>query len=114
MIRAGLNLLLAKENRHSLLAFCLCAIVAVVGGLLTPPPIAEQLIVRGGYYYIFGVFSLWIYFGLRIAAPHREKIVSMVRRPNRVGLFLVAATGFTIWTDSFAHKILFDEYVLQG
>lgn len=32
----------------------------------------------------------------------------------RVWLFLIGATGFAVWSDAYAHKVLFDEYVLQG
>lgn len=97
------------------LAFLFCAGLALPAGFtLVKPAQAERLIVHGGYYYIAAVFALWMYFAARVAAPRRERCVAWLKRPGWVGVFLVAATGFAVWSDTFAHKVLFDEYVLEG
>jgi hypothetical protein len=113
--RRLLNLFHEPKDRRLLVVFGLCAIAAVGSGfLLVRPAAAERLIVRGGYYYIFTVFALWVFYGWRVAAPRRAEWIARLRRPGRTGLFLLAATAFAVWADSFAHKVLFDEYVLQG
>ncbi len=36
------------------------------------------------------------------------------RRPGAAGAAIAAGTAFAVWSDSFKHKILFDEFVIQG
>lgn len=109
------TLLQERTDRRALLLFMACAVAAVVVGFkLVTPAQAERLIARGGYFYILGVFALGLYFSSRVLAARRDTWTPWLRRPGKVGLFLVAATGFALWSDAFAHKVLFDEYVLQG
>ncbi|MBL9212511.1 MAG: glycosyltransferase family 39 protein [Opitutaceae bacterium] len=109
------RLLRERSVRPALWLFAACAIAAVVVGFkLVTPAQAEKLIVRGGYYYILGVFALWLYFSSRVLATRRALWTAWLRRPGLVGLALAAAAGFALWSDMFAHKVLFDEYVLQG
>ena len=75
-----------------------CAGAAVVVGFkLVTPAQAERLIARGGYFYILGVFALWLYFSSRVLAVRRDTWMPWLRRPGKVGLFLVAAAWFTLW-----------------
>lgn len=109
------TLLRERADRRALLLFTACAVAAIVVGFkLVTPAQAERLITRGGYFYILGVFALWLYFSARVLATRRDTWRRWLRQPGKVGLFLVAATGFALWADIFAHKVLFDEYVLQG
>ena len=109
------GLLSPRGTRLALALFVIAAVLAVwLGFVGVSPPRAEKLIVQGGYFYILAVFVAWIFFGVRVAAPRREVWTAWLRTPGLVGLFLVAATAFAVWTDVFAHKVLFDEYVLEG
>lgn len=109
------TLLPERADRRALLLFTVCAVAAVlVGFRLVTPAQAERLITHGGYFYILGVFALWLYFSARVLAARRDTWLPWLRRPGKVALFLVAAAGFALWSDAFAHKVLFDEYVLQG
>lgn len=115
MRRRLLSLVSQPADRRALLLFAAAAVLAVlVGFVLVKPATTQRLIVQGGYYYILSVFVVWIFYAWRVAGPRRAVWGPWLRRPGRVGLFLVAATVFAIGTDSFAHKVLFDEYVLQG
>lgn len=109
------TLLREPADRRALGLFLAIAVAAVlVGFKLVAPPQAERLIVRGGYFYILVVFALWLYFSGRVLAARREVWIAWLRRPGYVGGFLLVAAGFALWSDEFAHKVLFDEYVLQG
>lgn len=109
------GLLRHPAPRRPLLWFGLSAVLAVyLAFALVSPAQAERLIVHGGYYYILGVFAAWIYYGWRVAADRREIWTGWWRRPGGAVIFLLAATAFAVWSDDFAHKVLFDEYVLQG
>ena len=102
-------------DRHRALLFSACGLLAIATGfVLVPPPVAEKLIVAGGYYYMLGVFAAFVLFAGRVATARREVWSGWWRRPGWVVLALVAATLFTVWSDTFQHKVLFDEYVLQG
>src|SRR5687768_12228849 len=115
MIQRWQTLLADPAARRSLLLLVLCAIAAIpIGFVLVKPVVAERLIVHGGYYYILMVFALWLFFGWRVAELRNGRSVERLRGSWKIGLFLGAATAFAVWTDSFAHKVLFDEYVLQG
>ncbi len=95
--------------------FALAGIAAVVIGfkLFTPPQI-ERLIVQGGYGFILVLFAGFLFFAGRVAAPHRDEMIAVLRRPGWGVAAVLAATMFAVWSDVFAHKVLFDEYVLQG
>lgn len=102
-------------GRWRLLAFLASGGLAIAAGfVLVAPPVAEKLIVSAGYYYIGGLFALWVHFGCRVAGDRREVWQQWLWRPGWVGAALVLATAFAVWTDTFRHKVLFDEYVLQG
>lgn len=105
----------SAAERPRLLAFVACAIAAVVIGFVAvPPEVAEKLISAGGYYYIAGTFAAFLFYGWRVARVRREVWRVWLRRPGWVGLALLGATIFAVWADEFKHKVLFDEYVLQG
>ncbi len=96
-------------------AFAGCAVVAaVLGFVIVPPAVSEKLIVGWGYYYIGAVFAAFVFYGWRVARSRREVWRGWLRSPGGVGWVLVGAVGFAVWSDDFKHKILFDEYVLQG
>lgn len=115
MIKRVVSLVQGPGDARAFAAFILCAVLAVPAGfVLVKPAVAERLIVHGGYYYILAVFSLWMYFAWRMVAARRDILAGWIRRPGWPGLVLVAATLFAVWSDTFAHKVLFDEYVLEG
>jgi hypothetical protein len=98
-----------------LVLFAISAILALLSGFAgIEPSIAARLIIRYGYYYILGVFAAWVYFAWRVAASEQTRVHGAWRSHLGVGAMLVGATAFAVSTDSFAHKVLFDEYVLQG
>ena len=109
------SLLAQPAGCRPLLLFLLSAALALfVAFRVVTPAQTERLIVKGGYFYVLAVFAAWVIFAWRLMQARRGMCVSWVRRPGRVGHFLMAATGFAVWTDDFAHKVLFDEYVVQG
>ncbi|MDB6128635.1 MAG: hypothetical protein JWM35_2531 [Verrucomicrobia bacterium] len=101
--------------RRRLLLFGLSAVVALaVGFFLVGPKQASVLIQAGGYYYMLALFAgFWVY-AVRLAQSRREAWQGWIRRPGWIGAALLAATLFTLWSDSYQHKVLFDEYVLQA
>lgn len=103
-----------SESRRVVMFVFAGALAFVVGFVAVSPAVAEGLIVGGGYYYMLGLFSLFVFYGWRVAARRREVWLGWLRRPGGVGLVLLIATVFAIWADPFKHKILYDEYVLQG
>jgi hypothetical protein len=76
--------------------------------------VAEKLIQSGGYYYILGLFVAFGTFAWRVLRERRALVSGWVRRPGWTGALIMVAAAFAIWSDTFEHKILFDEYVLQG
>ncbi len=104
----------SAARRAGLLLAASAVVAGVVGFVLVPPATAERLIVQGGYYYILGVFALAGWYAVRVAAPRREVWRPWLRRPGWTAVVVVAATAFAVWSDAFRHKVLFDEYVLQG
>src|SRR5437868_5937493 len=112
LIRQGQDLI-ATTEKSRLLALLGSAVGAVLlGFVLVTPAKAATLIVAGGYYFIFAVFAAFVFFAGRVLAARVEIWRGWVRRPGWVGLALLGATLFAVWSDSFNHKILFDEYVL--
>ena len=105
----------SAAERPRLLAFVACAIAAVgIGFIAVPPAAAEKLIIAHGYYYIAGTFAAFAFYGWRVARTRQAVWRGWLRRPGWAGLALLGATLFAVWADEFKHKVLFDEYVLQG
>jgi len=95
--------------------FALCGSLALVLGYLAVTSItAGHLIIAWGYYYILGVFSLFCFYALRLARARNEVWRGWVTRPGVAGAAIAAGTLFAVWSDSFRHKILYDEFVIQG
>ncbi|HWA85428.1 MAG TPA: glycosyltransferase family 39 protein [Opitutus sp.] len=104
-----------RADNRRLLLFVLCGVLAIlVGFVAVPVQVAEDLIESTGYFYIAGLFALFVFFGWRVAQPRREVWQPWLRRPGWTGVALAAATVFVLCSDPFRHKILFDEYVLQA
>jgi hypothetical protein len=98
-----------------LLLFALCGAAALYIGYFAVPTIpAGHLIIGWGYYYILGVFSLFVYFAARLARSRSEVWRGWLRRPGPGGAAIAIGLLFALWSDTFKHKILFDEFVLQG
>jgi 4-amino-4-deoxy-L-arabinose transferase-like glycosyltransferase len=98
-----------------LLLFALCGALALRVGFATfNPHQLKGLIMDLGYYYMLGLFGLFVYFALRVARADRAAWTDALRRPGWPGLVIAAATAFALWSDPFQHKVLFDEYVLQA
>ncbi|MDB6169803.1 MAG: hypothetical protein JWM88_2667 [Verrucomicrobia bacterium] len=101
--------------RQRVLLFLLSGTVALaVGFILVSPKLAAEMIAQGGYYYMLALFSAFVFFGLRVARSRREVWSAWLRRPGWTALALLGATLFALWADTYQHKILFDEYVLQA
>jgi len=95
--------------------FALSGVAAVaVGFVLVAPKQAEFLIRQGGYFYMLALFGAFVAYALRVARPRQEIWLAWLRRPGWTGAALLAATLFMLWSDSYQHKVLFDEYVLQA
>jgi hypothetical protein len=105
----------APNERRRFLVFAVIAMAAaVLGFVAVSPTLAEHLIAQGGYYYILGLFTLFVVLAWRVANARRDVWLGWLRRPGWVGVGLVLAAACAIWIDPIKHKILFDEYVLQG
>ncbi len=115
MIQRLGQLLGERAVRWRLALFALAGVAAVVLGfrLFTPDQVG-RLIIHGGYPFMLALFAGFIFFAVRVAKPHRDEFAAWLRRPGWGGLAVLAATIFAVWSDFFAHKVLFDEYVLQG
>ncbi len=102
-------------NRRRLLLFAASAVAAVaVGFRLVTPAQAEPWIVHGGYYYIFAVFAAALIYGRRVLSARKAAWQPWLRRPGWDGAVLALGLAVAVGSDQFAHKVLFDEYVLQG
>ncbi len=102
-------------TRRRLALFAVSGALAVaVGFILVSPKLAGYLIQQYGYFYMLGLFAAFVAAGVRVARGRREVWLAWLRRPGWVGAALLAATLFTLWSDSYQHKVLFDEYVLQA
>jgi Dolichyl-phosphate-mannose-protein mannosyltransferase len=75
---------------------------------------AGHLIIRWGYYYLLLVFSMFVYFSWKLASARSEVWKGWLRRPGWAGVAILGGTLFAMWADTFKHKILFDEFVIQG
>lgn len=115
VIRPLLTLLRTAPDRRRLALFVVGALLAVVLGFVAvSPQLAERLITVGGYYYMLGLCGLFTWFAVRVATARREVWLAWLRRPGWAGGAILLATLFALWSDPFKHKVLFDEYVLQG
>lgn len=95
--------------------FAACSLAAIpLAWVAVGPRQASELIKHGGYFYILTVFALFLVYASRVAAARRAVWAPWLRHPGWTAFSLAAATAFTLWADPFKHKILFDEYVLQG
>jgi len=95
--------------------FALCGAAALyIGYLAFGAVTAGHLIINWGYYYILGVFSAFCYYAWKLAHERSEVWKAWARRPGAAGAAIAAGTAFAVWSDSFKHKILFDEFVIQG
>src|SRR6185437_7200394 len=104
-----------KRTKLRLLLFGLSGVLALlVGFIVINPAQAGDLIASAGYYYMLGLFGLAVYFAVRVARSRREVWTGWLRRPGWPALVIGAATAFALWSDTFQHKVLFDEYVLQA
>jgi hypothetical protein len=102
-------------TRKRLLLFALSGAVALgVGFILVAPKQAEFLIRQGGYYYMLALFAGFVTYAIRVARARREAWQGWLLHPGWTGAALGVATLFTLWSDSYQHKVLFDEYVLQA
>ena len=115
LIRALFNLIGAAPDRRRVGLFAGCTLVALITGFgVISPSTAKLLITAGGYYYMLGLVALAGWLGFRVAAPRRAVWLGWIRRPGWPGAVILLATAFALWSDPFKHKVLFDEYVLQG
>jgi hypothetical protein len=97
------------------LLFALSGALALYIGYFGVHPIpAGHLIIAFGYYYILGVFSLFLLYARRLALSRPGVWKEWLRHPGIPGAAIALGTGFAIWSDKFQHKILFDEFVIQG
>lgn len=103
------------DARRRLLVLAASAVAAVaIGFRLISPAQAEPWIVHGGYYYVLAVFAAALIYGWRVMEARREAWQPWLRRPGWDGVILALGLAVAIGSDQFAHKVLFDEYVLQG
>jgi hypothetical protein len=97
------------------LLFALCGVLAFALGYHAVTSVAAgHLIIEWGYYYILGVFSLFCLYALRLARSRAAVLRGWLRSPGIAGAAIALGTLFAVWSDSFKHKILYDEFVIQG
>jgi len=104
-----------RAARWRLGLFVLSGVLAlVIGFVALTPKQAGAVIAGAGYYFMLGLFSLFVLFAVRAACARRETWSGWLRRPGWPAVGIAVATAFTLWSDPFQHKVLFDEYVLQA
>jgi hypothetical protein len=97
------------------LLFALSGAVALYIGYFGIRPIpAGHLIIAWGYYYILGVFALFLLYAHRLALARPGVWREWLRSPGIPGAAIGLGTAFAVWSDKFQHKILYDEFVIQG
>ena len=115
MIRSLLSLLRSAPDPRRVVLFALIAVLSLVAGFFTvSPATAKPLIGAWGYDYMLGLFALFVVYAWRVGEARRAVWLGWLRAPGWPGVAIAAATAFAIWCDPFKHKILFDEFVLQG
>ena len=100
--------------RRGLLFALFGALAYALGYVAVASVTAGHLIIVWGYYYILGVFSRFCVYALRLARSRGDVLRGWIRRPGVAGAAIAAGTLFAVWSDSFKHKILYDEFVIQG
>lgn len=117
MIRSVVELLQSarREERQRVLLFLTAGLAAFYLGFVAfGPATAERIISGYGYYYILGLFVVFVGFAWRVGSARRPAWWRWFRRPGWPAVVLVVAAGMAVWSDPIKHKILYDEYVLQG
>ncbi|MBI5771815.1 MAG: hypothetical protein HZA93_28850 [Verrucomicrobia bacterium] len=115
MIRRLPPLLKTGPAARRLGLFALCgALAAGVGFFAITPRQAESLITQGGYFFLFAVFAGFVIYAGRVVQARRAVWQAWLRAPGWPLVVITAASAVALWSDPFKHKILFDEYVLQG
>lgn len=125
-LRSGWDLVRVTADRRRLTLLVLSSLLAgVVGFVTVSPPLAETLIAQGGYYYMAGLFTLLLGYAWRVIKAVQAGRATGLRRFGNaaepswrthacaIGTIAIAS-AYAIWCDPFRHKILFDEFVLQG
>jgi hypothetical protein len=114
-MRRLLGLFGGREQALRGALFAASGLVAIAAGYAAVPTVtAGHIIIGWGYYYMLTVFSMFVYYAARVARPRRQVWTGWIRRPGIAGAAIAAGTLFAVWSDSFRHKILYDEYVIQG
>lgn len=95
--------------------FALSAVAAIgIGFVAVRPADAETLIRNWGYYYMLALFGAFVWHGVRVAQARAGVWRPWLRAPGWTGAALALASLTVLWVDPYKHKVLFDEYVLQG
>jgi hypothetical protein len=95
--------------------FALSAVAAIgIGFVAVRPADAETLIRNWGYYYMLALFGAFVWHGLRVGRARAAVWRPWLRAPGWTGAALALASLTVLWVDPYKHKVLFDEYVLQG
>jgi hypothetical protein len=90
------------------------ALASAVGFRLVGPITAGHLIIAWGYYYILGLSAAFAFFAVRVLRERRAVWAQWLRRPGWAGAAIAGGLLFAAWSEPFRHKVLFDEYVIQG
>jgi len=103
------------RERKRLLLFALAGAAALfLGFRALAPKTGGAVITRWGYYYILAVFAWFVRHAWTFAASRSETWRGWLRRPGWPAVAIAGAAVFALWSDPFKHKILYDEYVIQG
>ena len=109
------RLLRTTPDRVRLLVAVAAGALAIgLGFVAFAPPTMELMIRHGGYYYVAAVFVGFCYYAGRMVRARAATWTTGWRKSRWVGLGLLVATLFVLGSDAFKHKVLFDEFVLQG
>lgn len=110
-----LALFRSRQSSRRGILFALSGVLALYVGYVAVPPIqAGHMIIKGGYYYMLAVFSLFVFYAARLMASRPGVWRQWARGPGLPGAAIAAGTLVAVWSDSFRHKILYDEFVIQG
>lgn len=115
------NILANSHERYKALLLVCSGLAAIWAGFIAiNPALCGEMITRFGYYYILGTFALWVVLAYRVGRSLGSESTGVSNESAngwcrwRPLVFLLLATAFSVSTDKFAHKILYDEYVVQG